>query len=128
MAQHDPLVAGSLGALLQCLEDEYRALLADDATQLEAVLARKEHLLAQLAADPGIALGPARGRPDAVATGTLTRARELNQRNALVLAPRAAANRARLRCLQSALGGVALYAADGQAAPAGAPAGARRSA
>jgi flagellar biosynthesis/type III secretory pathway chaperone len=130
MAQHDPAVAGILSALLQCLEDEYTALLSEDASRLETVLARKEQLLAQLAADPGMALGQAQGKPRSALTlaDALARARDLNRRNAVVLRPRAAANQARLRCLQSALGGVALYEADGQAAAMPRPIGAGRSA
>jgi flagellar biosynthesis/type III secretory pathway chaperone len=129
MAQHDPAVAGTLSELLHCLEDEYGALLAEDAPRLEAVLARKEQLLARLAADPGVALGAAQGKAAGLPwAGALARAQALNQRNAVVLRPRAAANQARLRCLQSALGGVALYAADGHAAPALSAPGAGRGA
>lgn len=128
MSQHDPAIAGTLSALLQCLEDEYSALLAEDGDRLEAVLARKEQLLARLAADPGVGLGQAQGRPGATSplAEPLARARDLNRRNGVVLAPRAAANRARLRCLQSALGGVALYEADGQVASSYGAAGAGR--
>jgi len=111
-----PASGGPLEALVQCLEAEYAALLAEDFVRLEAVLAQKEQLLARLAALPAAGVGSPQGAPK----GTLaplkkafTRVRDLNQRNALVLAPRAAANRARLHFLQSALGRGALYQSDG---------------
>jgi len=107
--------SGGLDALVECLEAEYRALLAEDHEQLEAVLARKEQLLSDLAALPAVLGSPQSDRARALAPWklALARVRELNQRNAIVLAPRAAANRARLRFLQSALGRDTVYAADG---------------
>lgn len=107
--------ANPLEALVQCLQDEYRALLAEDLPQLERVLATKQQLLAELAAATGtMAMGARQGngqRPRA--PRALARLRALNERNALVLAPRSAGNRARLQFLQSALGRAPLYAADG---------------
>ncbi len=105
-----------LDALVLCLEAEYRALLAEDAQQLEAVLAQKQQLLARLAETAGAAMGQPQGEPPrsgAPLRRALARLRELNARNASVLAPRAARDRARLQFLQSALGRPALYGADG---------------
>jgi flagellar biosynthesis/type III secretory pathway chaperone len=130
MTQYDPTAAQGLDALAECLEAEYEALLAEDHRQLEAVLARKEQLLARLSSSPGLGLGhrqnPAAGVP-AAWKRLMERVRALNQRNATVLAPRAAVNRARLSFLQSALGGVALYAADGMTASGRINAGTSRS-
>jgi len=103
--------AGELAALVECLEAEYRALLAEDLEQLDTVLARKERLLRDLAARSAT--------PGASWKQTLPRVRQMNQRNALLLAPRSAAIRARLRALQSAIGRDGLYAADGSLAPGG---------
>ena len=110
--------SSGLDALVECLEAEYRALLAEDHEQIEAVLARKERLLSDLAALPAILGSPQSDRARALAPWkqALARVRELNQRNAIVLAPRAAGNRARLRFLQSALGRDSVYAADGSVA------------
>lgn len=118
MATTDPATAQNLLDLIECLEEEYAALLAEDSGRIEAALHRKQRLLAQLACQPGLGVGPAQGRPAAMPAAwerALVRARDLNARNAIVLAPRAAANRARLRFLQSALGAVALYDAGGHA-------------
>jgi flagellar biosynthesis/type III secretory pathway chaperone len=120
---HPATTASNTGinALVDCLEAEYQALLDEDCTRLEAVLAQKERLLAELAAQSNPALGAARdGRPRWPTPGrqALVRLRELNNRNALLLAPRALANGARLRFLQSALGrGPAVYAVDGATTP-----------
>jgi flagellar biosynthesis/type III secretory pathway chaperone len=116
MAQTDPATARNLLALLECLEEEYAALLAEDLPRLEGLLARKQALLAELAGQPGLALGPSQARPAPAIAQALARARALNERNAIVLQPRAVSNHARLRFLQSALGAVALYGADGQTA------------
>lgn len=105
-----------LQALVLCLEAEYRALLADDAERLEAAVAQKERLLALLVQLPPAALGQPQGdglRRRAQSHPAIARLRELNGRNALALAPRAARNRARLQFLQSALGRPLLYGADG---------------
>ena len=107
---------GPLEALVQCLEDEYSALLGEDYERLERVLAQKEQLLARLAALPSAAIGTPQGdraRAGAAARLTMRHVRRLNERNAMVLAPRSAGNRARLQFLQSALGRGALYGADG---------------
>jgi flagellar biosynthesis/type III secretory pathway chaperone len=122
MALHDPEAAKNLLALLDCLEAEYRALLAQDLAQIESTLARKEQLLERLASHPDLASRQKPGGGMALApawTRALSRARELNRRNAIVLGPRMLANGARLRCLHSALGGLGLYGADGLAASAG---------
>lgn len=103
--------ASDLAALVECLEAEYRALLAEDLEQLDAVLARKERLLRDLASRSAA--------PGASWKQALARVRQMNQRNALVLAPRSAAIRARLRALQSAIGRDGLYAADGSLASGG---------
>jgi len=113
--------AGTLDALVQCLEDEYSALLDEDFERLEGVLARKQLLLERLAALPSAAVGAPQGDParaGAKARLSLRRVRKLNERNAQVLAPRAAGNRARLQFLQSALGRGALYGADGSVSAA----------
>jgi flagellar biosynthesis/type III secretory pathway chaperone len=107
---------GPLDALVQCLEDEYRALLDEDYQRLEQVLARKQQLLTRLAEQPAGLVGSPQGdraRAGAKARLSLRQLRNLNDRNARVLAPRAAGNRARLQFLQSALGQGALYGADG---------------
>jgi flagellar biosynthesis/type III secretory pathway chaperone len=111
-----PAGAGHLDDLVQCLEAEYAALLAEDYERLESVLAQKEILLARLASLSEATAGSAQGTPVRIAAPwkkAFARVRDLNQRNALVLAPRAAGNRARLHFLQSALGRGALYAPDG---------------
>jgi flagellar biosynthesis/type III secretory pathway chaperone len=120
--------ASPLEALVHCLEAEYSALLAEDYERLGAILARKEQLLARLATLPGAGVGAPQGdraRASAPVRQALSRVRELNQRNAQALAPRAAGNRARLHFLQSALGRGALYGADGSVHAASAPAGKR---
>jgi flagellar biosynthesis/type III secretory pathway chaperone len=119
MALNDPAAAENLLALLDCLEAEYRALLAEDLQQIESVIAQKERLLARLASHPDLARNQSAGaRLDVppVWKRALSRARALNQRNAIALGPRLLANGVRLRFLQTALGGLALYGADGLAA------------
>jgi len=106
---------GPLQDLVHCLEAEYRALLAEDLPELERVLQRKQQLLADLAnkaspTSPGSPQGSGAGAPLTHAAAQL---RALNERNAQVMAPRAAGNRARLQFLQAALGRSALYAQDG---------------
>jgi len=106
---------GPLEELVQCLQDEYQALLDEDLPRLERALAAKQDLLAALANASGNPPGGAR-RPALSARLALARLRALNERNAMVLAPRSAANRARLQFLQAALGRNPLYAADGTVA------------
>ncbi len=115
MSQPDPSVDGALQSLVECLEAEYQALLAEDHDRLDAVLRQKEILLSKLAGLPAIAGSASGGRPRTPAPWkrTLERVRALNRRNAVVLGPRALGNGARLRFLQSVLGRAALYAADG---------------
>jgi flagellar biosynthesis/type III secretory pathway chaperone len=119
MARYDAASARNLLELIECLEEEYEALLAEDLARLEVVLARKKHVLTELAADSGLALGKPQGErtaPPAAWARAVTRARDLTRRNAIVLAPRAGFNAARLRFLQSALGTLALYGSDGRSA------------
>ena len=106
---------GEFSALIDCLEAEYRALLAEDIGQLHAVLARKQQLLADLATRPAATGAPYGngGEFAAPLKRTVAHLRELNRRNALVLAPRSALIRARLRFLQAAVGRDSVYAADG---------------
>jgi len=109
------VVDSALSTLIECLQSEYRALLADDLEQLAGALERKRRLLAELSSQRLALLGAtpdSRGTP-APWQQALARARDMNQRNALVLAPRWAAVRARLHFLQAAVKGDALYAADG---------------
>jgi flagellar biosynthesis/type III secretory pathway chaperone len=114
MASTQP-AAGELAALVECLEDEYRALLAEDIGQLHAVLTRKQQLLTLLAgvpADLGLAYGNLR-QEAAPFPRALARLHEMNRRNAQVLAPRLAGIRTRLRFLQAAVGHDSVYSADG---------------
>lgn len=113
MNLRDPAAAENLLALLDCLEDEYQALLAEDLDRLAPALTRKAELLERLstlfAADRSprrVPLAPAWAR-------ALRRARELTRRNAIVLGPRLRANHARLNCLQSFFGDPGLYGANG---------------
>ncbi len=118
MTWNDPAAAESLLELLDCLQAEYQALLDQDAVRIESALARKKQLLARLAShsDQIVSQEPGGRRELPPAwTQALARARELNRRNAIVLSPRVLFNRARLRCLQGALGGFGLYGADGLA-------------
>ncbi len=95
--------------LIDCLEQEHQALLAEDVIALEPVLARKERLLASLSSLQ------ARDRHTMAAlAGLLARARTLNQRNAATLTPRMAFNRVRLNALRGARNGdAAVYTASG---------------
>jgi flagellar biosynthesis/type III secretory pathway chaperone len=121
MQATDPERDGGLDALVDCLEAEYQALLDEDCARLEAVLVRKERLLSQLAtrSNPSLAEGHrSAARAPMASRQALARLRDLNHRNALLLAPRALANGARLRFLQSALGrGPAVYSAGGAMSP-----------
>jgi flagellar biosynthesis/type III secretory pathway chaperone len=115
MAPNEPNVAASLLSLLECLEQEYRALLDQDLEGIGAAVARKEHLLRGLASFAGVMQSnPAAGELSLAMRRALSRARDLNRRNSLVLGPRLLANHARLRCLQSAAGALGLYGADGR--------------
>ena len=126
MSLHDPLTGARIDALVACLEEEYAALLAQDAQRLESVLARKHQLLGELAALPGQSPGRASGTRGAPADRGLARVQELNRRNAIALVPRMVANNARLRFLQSALGRAGVYSADGNLAGAQPDAGRAR--
>ncbi len=112
--------ASELSSLIDCLQAEYHALLAEDAGQLQAVLGRKQQLLTDLAARRA-AMGAPLGKGEETTRllkQALMRLREMNRRNALVLAPRSAVIRARLRFLQAAAGSDPVYASDGSLAPA----------
>ena len=96
--------------LIDCLEQEHRALLAEDVAALESVVARKERLLSALSSQQA---GGDR-RTTAALGSLLTRARALNQRNAATLTPRMAFNRVRLNALHGARNGdAAVYTASG---------------
>jgi flagellar biosynthesis/type III secretory pathway chaperone len=96
--------ADVLAALVQALREEGEALAAGDIDRLAAIADRKEPLLQSLSADARAADLPRE---------LVQQAKALNDRNALLLAPRLAATRARLEFLRQA-GGAALYGANGQ--------------
>lgn len=129
---HATPTAATLEALVQCLEEEYLALLAEDAGQLETVLLRKEQLLERLAVAAGSAAGAHETSPGARADADppwrrrLAQARALNARNARALAPRAASKRARLNFLQAALRPATVYGASGAVASISYAVGGRR--
>jgi flagellar biosynthesis/type III secretory pathway chaperone len=93
-----------LTELVQSLHDESDALVSGDADRVAAAALRKDQLLQRLAP---LARG-ARLPRDLV-----EQARALNDRNALALAPRLVATRARLDVLRQA-GSAATYGADGR--------------
>lgn len=100
----------TIDQLLDCLEQEHRALLAEDLIALESIVARKERLLSSLstlqpAVDP---------RSATIRNERLAQAQRLNQRNAATLSPRLAVNRVRLNALHGARNGDAtVYNASG---------------
>ena len=99
----------TIAELIDCLEQEHRALLAEDVVTLESVVALKERLLSSLAS-----LQAGDRRATAALTSLLTRARALNERNAATLTPRMAFNRVRLNALHGARNGdAAVYTARG---------------
>lgn len=117
MAAQDSDVASSLLALLECLDQEYRALLDQDLDGIGSAVARKEQLLRRLASHAELMQSRrSAGELSTAVRRALARARELNWRNSLVLGPRLVANHARLRFLQGASGGLALYGPDGRSA------------
>ncbi len=88
--------AGDIDALAQVVRDKEAAL---------------RSLVVELAGSDGAALADA-----------LRRARDLNQRNARLLAPHANANRARIETLFGAARASAVYSPNGNAGPQGRPA------
>jgi len=105
-----------LADLLQALSDERAALLEARPERLPEIAARKQRLLGECAALAG-RCGP-RLLPSLVAQ--LRRARELNDANAILLAPQLNSVRARLEALTGATRTV--YGADGRSAsPFGTP-------
>jgi flagellar biosynthesis/type III secretory pathway chaperone len=113
MNLRDPSAAEHLLALLDCLEIEYQALLAEDLDRLQPALARKAQLLEQLAPLLSRSGGKAAAPLAPAWVRALRRAHDLTRRNAIVLAPRLRANHARLSFLQSCLGDPGLYGANG---------------
>jgi flagellar biosynthesis/type III secretory pathway chaperone len=104
----DPARA-TLAQLLRILQDEGRALVAGDAEALAQAVQHKGATLRQLAAELG------RGDGASALGNAVRRARDLNERNARLLAPHLNMNRARLETLFGG-GRGALYLADGRAA------------
>jgi flagellar biosynthesis/type III secretory pathway chaperone len=93
-----------LADLVQALREEGDALVAGDTDRLAAIADRKDELLQRLSAH---------ARAGALPRELALEAKTLNDRNALLLAPRLAATRARLDFLRQA-SGAALYGAGGQ--------------
>jgi len=96
---------GAVAELIEALESEHAALLAEDAQALELAIRRKQILLDAISRAPAPA---SRG-----AAGELRRARKLNERNAQVLAPRMQVQAARLQALCAVTGRAPLYGASG---------------
>jgi flagellar biosynthesis/type III secretory pathway chaperone len=99
----------TLTQLLRILQDEGRALACGDADALAHAVGEKEAALQRLAAEAARADGAALRQ-------LLLRARDENERNARLLAPRLNMNRARLETLFGAVRAGALYLSDGRAA------------
>jgi flagellar biosynthesis/type III secretory pathway chaperone len=95
-----------LTALVQSLHEESDALVAGDADRLASIANRKHRLLQQLAP---LVPGAAPNWPREL----VQKAKNLNDRNALLLAPRLTATRARVDAIRQA-GGQTLYGADGR--------------
>jgi flagellar biosynthesis/type III secretory pathway chaperone len=99
--------------LVQALGDESDALIRGDADRVAALAAHKNDLLQRLAPLA------TRGAAD-IPLDLAQQARELNDRNALLLAPRLVTTRARLDALRQA-GNPMMYGADGRTQSFGAP-------
>ncbi len=93
----------------RALRDETEALVDGDADRVAAGSAVKSDLLQKFSAAMSLAPPEERGR----ATRRIALARELNDRNALLLAARYNAVRARAEALLQ-MGGPATYGADGR--------------
>ena len=92
--------------LVQDLHQETDALIRGDADRIAALAARKSELLQRIAP-------LAQQRAADLPRDLVERARQLNDRNALLLAPRLVATRARLDALRQA-GNPMIYGADGR--------------
>jgi len=102
-----------LAEFVQSLHEESDALVRGDVAQIAALASRKNDLLQRLA--------PFARRGDADLPQDLVRqAKQLNDRNAMLLAPRLVATRARLDALVRA-GQATVYGADGMTRSIGAP-------
>lgn len=99
--------------LVQALHEETDALIAGDADRVAALSLRKDDVLQRLA--PLVRRG-AQGFP----RDLIDEARAVNDRNALLLAPRLTTTRARLDALRQA-GNPLLYGSDGRTQTFGAP-------
>jgi flagellar biosynthesis/type III secretory pathway chaperone len=106
----DPASA-TLSQLLRCLQDEADALVGADVDKLAQAVREKESALRRLADELG------RADRSALREAVL-RARDLNERNARLLAPHFHVNRARIDSLLGAARSMAVYSADGHAAGA----------
>lgn len=107
-------VAAALEQLLEALRAEGDALIGGDVGLLGQAVHQKEHTLRRLAS----ALGRTHHAELRDAVRLL---RDLNERNARLLAPRIRVNRARIESLLGAMNGGTLYSADGHTAGAEAP-------
>lgn len=102
-----------LADLVQSLHEESDALIRGDAEQLAALAVRKSELLQRLAPLA------TRGASD-LPRKMVEEAKTLNDRNALLLAPRVVTTRARLDALRQASDPM-VYGADGRTQSATAP-------
>jgi hypothetical protein len=100
--------ANSLAQLFQCLRDERDALIGADVDLLAQAVHGKEAALRRLAAE--LERGDQPALREAV-----RRARDLNERNARLLAPHFRMNQARIEALLGSARTGALYSADGLA-------------
>jgi len=105
-----PDLRALLTELVQSLHEETDALIRGDADQVAALASRKNDLLQHLA--------PLVTRGVEIPRDLADQARLLNDRNALLLAPRLVATRARLDALRQA-GNPLTYGADGRTQPLG---------
>jgi flagellar biosynthesis/type III secretory pathway chaperone len=92
--------------LVQDLHQETDALIRGDADRIEALAAHKNELLQRIAP-------LAKQRAAQLPRDLVEQARQLNDRNALLLAPRLVNTRARLDALRQA-GNPTIYGADGR--------------
>jgi flagellar biosynthesis/type III secretory pathway chaperone len=107
--------AHALAVLLRLLQAEGAALTAGDVDAVARIVPDKEAALRSLALQLADSECTALAEP-------LRRARDLNRRNARLLAPHAKANRARIETLFGAARCSTLYSPDGRAAgPQGRP-------
>ena len=103
--------AAILAELVECLQAESDALVAADIEGLAQAVERKEHALKRL-------VPQLEGAREVWLRTEVGNARELNVRNARLLAARMNATRARLDSLLGAPGAGPLYSPDGRAAGA----------